>query len=90
MAWFPDEKLVIPKSNFRMNEKVLYTDKEGNEHKAKVLSVSFKSLNVGYIYGIETEEPINGNSKFLVKEKNLNRVVAEAKEKKTKKNKTQA
>jgi hypothetical protein len=88
--WFPDEKLVIPKSNFKTNEKVLYTDKEGNEHKAKVLSVSFKSLNVGYIYGIETEEPINGNSKFLVKEKNLNRVVTEAKEKKTKKNKTQA
>lgn len=88
--WFPDEKLVIPKSNFKTNEKVLYTDKDGNEHKAKVLSVSFKSLNVGYIYGIETEEPINGNSKFLVKEKNLNRVVTEAKEKKTKKNKTQA
>lgn len=88
--WFPDEKLVIPKSNFKTNEKVLYTDKDGNEHKAKVLSVSFKSLNVGYIYGIETEEPINGNSKFLVKEKSLNRVVTEAKEKKTKKNKTQA
>lgn len=88
--WFPDEKLVIPKSNFRMNEKVLYTDKEGNEHKAKVLSVSFKSLNAGYVYGIETEEPINGNSKFLVKEKNLNHVESKVKEKKSNKNKTKA
>lgn len=87
--WFPDEKLVIPKSNFKTNEKVLYTDKDGNEHKAKVLNVSFKSLNVGYIYGIETEEPINGNSKFLVKEKSLH-PTTEVKEKKTKKNKTQA
>lgn len=88
--WFPDEKLVIPKSNFKTNEKVLYIDKDGNEHKAKVLNVSFKSLNVGYVYGIETEEPINGNSKFLVKEKNLHRAEVEVKEKKSKKNKTQA
>lgn len=88
--WFPDEKLVIPKSNFRVNEKVLYTDKEGNEHKAKVLNVTFKSLNAGYVYGIETEEPINGNSKLLVKEKSLNHAAVEVKEKKSKKNKTQA
>lgn len=86
--WFPDEKLVIPKSNFKTNEKVLYIDKDGNEHKAKVLNVSFKSLNAGYVYGIETEEPINGSSKFLVKEKNLHSTGM--KEKKSKKNKTQA
>ena len=88
--WFPSAKLVMPKQRFNENEKVLYIDKDGNEHKAKVLSVRFKSLNTGYIYGIETEEPVNGNSKFLVKEKNLNRAEVEVKEKKTKKNKTQA
>lgn len=88
--WFPSAKLVMPKQRFNENDKVLYIDKDGNEYKAKVLSVSFKSLNVGYIYGIETEEPINGNSKFLVKEKNLNRAEVEVKEKKSKKNKTQA
>ena len=87
---FPDAKLVMPKQRFNENEKVLYTDKDCNEHKAKVLSVSFKSLNTGYIYGIETEEPVNGNSKFLVKEKSLNRAEVEVKEKKSKKNKTQA
>ena len=88
--WFPSAKLVMPKQRFNENEKVLYIDKDGNEHNAKVLSVSFKSLNTGYIYGIETEEPVNGNSKFLVKEKSLNRAEVEVKEKKTKKNKTQA
>jgi hypothetical protein len=88
--WFPSAKLVMPKQRFNENEKVLYIDKDGNEHNAKVLSVRFKSLNTGYIYGIETEEPVNGNSKFLVKEKNLNRAEVEVKEKKTKKNKTQA
>ena len=87
---FPDAKLVMPKQRFNENEKVLYTDKDGNEHKAKVLSVSFKSLNTGYIYGIETEDPVNGNSKFLVKEKSLNRAEVEVKEKKSKNNKTQA
>lgn len=88
--WFPSAKLVMPKQRFNENDKVLYIDKDGNEHKAKVLSVRFKSLNTGYIYGIETEEPVNGNSKFLVKEKNLNRAEVEVKEKKSKKNKTQA
>lgn len=88
--WFPSAKLVMPKQRFNENEKVLYIDKDGNEHNAKVLSVRFKSLNTGYIYGIETEEPINGNSKFLVKEKSLNRAEVEVKEKKSKKNKTQA
>ena len=87
---FPDAKLVMPKQRFNENEKVLYTDKDGNVHNAKVLSVRFKSLNTGYIYGIETEEPVNGNSKFLVKEKNLKRAEVEVKEKKSKKNKTQA
>ena len=88
--WFPSAKLVMPKQRFNENEKVLYIDKDGNEHNAKVLSVRFKSLNTGYIYGIETEELLNGNSKFLVKEKSLNRAEVEVKEKKTKKNKTQA
>ena len=88
--WFPSAKLVMPKQRFNENEKVLYIDKDGNEHNAKVLSVRFKSLNTGYIYGIETEELVNGNSKFLVKEKSLNRAEVEVKEKKTKKNKTQA
>ena len=88
--WFPSAKLVMPKQRFNENEKVLYIDKDGNEHNAKVLSVRFKSLNTGYIHGIETEELLNGNSKFLVKEKSLNRAEVEVKEKKTKKNKTQA
>ena len=42
-------------------------------------------MNTGYIYGIETEEPVNGNSKFLVKEKSLNRAEIEVKEKKIEK-----
>lgn len=88
--WFPSAKLVMPKQRFKENEKVLYTDKDGNVHKAKVISVRFKSLNTGYIYGIETEEPINGNSKFLVKENRLNHAEVEVKEKKSNKNKTQA
>lgn len=88
--WFPSAKLVMPKQRFSENEKVLYTDKDGSVHNAKVLSVRFKSLNTGYIYCIETEEPINGISKFLVKEKSLNHAEVEVKEKKTKKNKTQA
>ena len=61
--WFPSAKLVMPKQRFNENEKVLYTDKDGNVHNAKVLSVRFKSLNTGYFYCIETEEPINGISK---------------------------
>ena len=88
--WFPSAKLVMPKQRFNENVKVLYIDKDGNEHNAKVLSVRFKSLNTGYMYGIETEELLNGNSKFLVIEKSLNRAEVEVKEKKTKKNKTQA
>ena len=71
MAWFPDEKLKIEKSRYKANDKVIYKDKEGNLHNAVVLSVNFKSLNVGYLYCIELENEINGNKKFLVKEASL-------------------
>ena len=71
MAWFPDEKLKIEKSRYKANDKVIYKDKEGNLHNAFVLSVNFKSLNVGYLYCIELENEVNGNKKFLVKEASL-------------------
>ena len=71
MAWFPDEKLKIEKSRYNANDKVIYKDKEGNLHNAIVLSVNFKSLNVGYLYCIELENEVNGNKKFLVKEASL-------------------
>jgi hypothetical protein len=71
MAWFPDEKLKIEKSRYKTNDKVIYKDKEGNSHNAVVLSVSFKSLNAGYLYCIELENEVNGNKKFLVKETSL-------------------
>jgi hypothetical protein len=71
MAWFPDEKLKIEKSRYKANDKVIYKDKEGNLHNAVVLSVNFKSLNVGYLYCIELENEVNGNKKFLVKEASL-------------------
>ena len=82
--WFPDEKLQLRKPNYKVKDKVIYT-KDDNQYIATVVGVNFKSINTGYVYGIETEEPVNGVSKFLVKEKNLHRAEVEVKKKKSKK-----
>ena len=70
--WFPDEKLQLRKPNYKVKDKVVYT-KNDNQYIATVIGVNFKSINTGYVYGIETEEPIDGVSKFLVKENKLKR-----------------
>lgn len=70
--WFPDEKLQLRKPNYKVKDKVIYT-KDDNQYIATVVGVNFKSINTGYVYGIETEEPVNGVSKFLVKENKLKR-----------------
>lgn len=69
---FQNEKLQLRKPNYKVKDKVIYT-KDNNQYIATVLGVNFKNINIGYIYGIETEELINGISKFLVKENNLKR-----------------
>jgi len=69
--WFPNAKLKIEKSVFKPGNKVLYRDKNGNEHIAKIIDVMFKSLNVGYKYLIEVEDPIDGQTKFMVGENSL-------------------
>lgn len=70
--WFPNEKLQLQlrKPKYKVKDKVIYT-KDDNQYIATVVGVNFKSVNIGYIYGIETELSINGISKFLVKENNL-------------------
>jgi hypothetical protein len=69
--WFPNAKLKIEKNLFKIGNNVVYRDKEGNEHDAKVLDVMFKSLNIGYKYLIELNEPINDQTKFMVSETSL-------------------
>lgn len=71
--WFPDKKLEIAKNRFKVNEKIIFIDKEGVKHDAKVLEVKFKSLNSGYSYAIELEEPVNGVTKYVVSESKLSR-----------------
>jgi hypothetical protein len=81
MAYFPNAKLVIAKNRFEKGSKVIYKDKEGNSHKATVLNVEFKSLNSGYRYAIELDEPLNGQVKYLTTEKSLSSIPVEKKEK---------
>lgn len=69
--WFPDKKLVISPAKFNVNALALWKDKDGNKHECQIETVTFKSLNVGYIYGIILSEPYNGVTKMLAKESNL-------------------
>lgn len=85
--WFPDKKLEIPKNRFSVNDKVIYKDKEGGEHIATVLDVSFKNLTDGYKYIIELDEQLNGMTKYLVSERSIkNKITPVKKERKSKKN----
>ena len=69
--WMPDEKLEIAPARFKKGGKALFADKNGEQHRCTILEVNFKSLNSGYVYAIELDEPLNGNTKFLTKENNL-------------------
>jgi len=84
--WFPDQKLDIAKNRFKVNDKVIYVDKDGGEHTATVLDVSFKSLMSGYSYAIELDEPYNGMTKYMTSEARIaGKVKAVKKERKSKK-----
>ena len=77
--WFPDKKLDIAENRFKVNEKVIYVDKEGGEHTATVINFTFKSLFSGYSYAIELDEPYNGVTKYIASE---SRIVGKVKEEK--------
>lgn len=82
---FPDKSPKIDPARFTNNSRVIYTDKDGNDHNATVLSSFFKSLLTGYVYAIELDEPLNGFTKYQVNEKRLNPAAKPEKVKKEKK-----
>ena len=84
---FPDKSPKIDPARFTNNSRVIYTDKDGNDHNATVLSSYFKSLLTGYVYAIELDEPLNGFTKYQVNEKRLNPAPKPEKVKKEKKSK---
>lgn len=86
--WFPDKKLDIAENRYKVNDKVIYVDKEGGEHTATVINVTFKSLFSGYSYAIELDEPYNGVTKYIASESRIaGKVKAENKVKKERKSK---
>lgn len=86
--WFPDKKLDIAENRYKVNDKVIYVDKEGGEHTATVLDYTFKSLISGYSYALELDEPHNGVTKYIASEARIaGKVVPEKKVKKERKSK---
>ena len=86
--WFPDKKLDIAENRFKVNDKVIYVDKEGGEHTATVVDFTFKSLISGYNYAIVLDEPYNGYKNYTVSESRIaGKVKAEKKVKKERKTK---
>lgn len=84
--WFPDKKLDIAENRFKVNDKVIYVDKEGGEHTATVVDFTFKSLISGYSYAIVLDEPYNGYKNYSVSESRIaGKVKAAPKTKKSKK-----
>lgn len=83
--WFPKQSPKINPARFANNSSVIYTDKEGNKHTAKVLESFFTTLFTGYRYKIELDEEYNGHKNYIVVEKRLT-----APEKKTTKKKESA
>lgn len=86
---FPDAKLVMPKQHFEKNDKVIYTDAEGNTYNGKVIDVIFKSLITGYKCLVELETEYKGLNKILVSDTKLSHAELENKPKKSRKNKIQ-
>ena len=82
---FPDAKLVMPKQHFEKNDKVIYTDAEGNAYNGKVIEVIFKSLNSGYKYLVELETEYKGLNKVMVSYNKLLIIESANKSKKRKK-----
>ena len=82
---FPDAKLVMPKQHFEKNDKVIYTDAEGNAYNGKVIEVIFKSLNSGYKYLVELETEYKGLNKVMVSYNKLSLVESANKPKKSRK-----
>ena len=82
---FPDAKLVMPKQHFEKNDKVIYTDAEGNAYNGKVNEVIFKSLKSGYKYLVELETEYKGLNKVMVSYNKLSIIESANKSKKRKK-----
>ena len=86
--WFPDKKLDIAENRYKVNDKVIYVDKEGGENTAPVINVTLKRLFSGYSYAIELDEPYNGVTKYIASESRIaGKVKAENKVKKERKSK---
>lgn len=83
--WFPDEKLVMPTQHFEKNDKVIYTDAEGNDYNGKIIEVIFKGLDTGYKYLVELEKEYKGLNKVMVSYNKLSIIESANKSKKSRK-----
>lgn len=71
--WFPDGSMKIAKPRFKVNEKVVYTGKDGKEYVGKVVENKHNGLISGYVCSVVLEEPYNGATNYCIKEEKLSK-----------------
>lgn len=69
--WFPNGSMKIEKPRFKVNDRVVYTGKDGNEYIGTIVENVKPGPISGFVCSVVFDEPCNGIKNYRVKEEKL-------------------
>lgn len=69
--WFPNGSMKIEKPRFKVNDRVVYTGKDGNEYVGTVVESTKAGPVSGFVCSVVFDEPYNGMTNYRIKEEKL-------------------
>ena len=69
--WFPNGSMKIEKPRFKVNDRVVYTGKDGNEYVGTIVENVKPGPISGFVCSVVFDEPYNGMTNYRIKEEKL-------------------